>query len=339
MSLLWGAMLVALSLKRSKATQQLFDVPEQYFGGNDHSPYLNWLRDAFIMDNYTASTFLPAKGDPRQGGGVALHWKVDTEYIHIAVAARLSDESVTGGWLAWGISPAGGMLGADVVYWQSSQPDTLTDAHILEDRATPLTDSCGQDWTLEQAETTQSGFIMWEGHRLINTQDAQDHDIVVDPSPGIPGHRVVAAWGDDSSIGYHGNNVARGAVRFASIEEPDFATMMTQKASASFLVQATNHTIRPVETDYVDFCVSKANVVSQGVPASTPLHVVGFEPVLTTGNEAYVHHFVVTASSDDADNACSQSRTFVEVVYGTYTSRARAVQQLPTDLACRPLTH
>jgi hypothetical protein len=304
---------VTIILSVTCTAQQLYDSPEQYFGGNNHSSYIDWVREASILENYTASTFVPVNGDPHQG--VALHWKITSSHIHVAVAARVSDES-TGGWLALGISPAGGMLGADVVYWQASQPDTLTDAHILEDRATPLTDSCGQDWTLVQADSSWSGFIMWEGKRLLRTQDSHDHDIVVDTSPGIPDHRVIAAWGDGDNIEYHGNRVARGAVRFATTATPDFATEMKQKASSSFVVQATNHTIRPVDTDYVNFCISKTDVVRQGVPGDAPLHIVGFEPILTPGNEKYVHHFVVTASSDEGENACAQPRSFVEVVYG-----------------------
>ena len=302
-----------VSSAAASSFSQLFDTPSAYFGGTDNAPYLEWV--GALETNYTTSTFLPMAGDTRQG--VALHWRIDGDQIHLAVAARIVVTNDDDGWLAFGLSPAGGMLGSDVVYWQASQPDTLTDGHIVEDRAQPLTDIC-QDWTLIQAESSRPGFIMWEGRRLANTQDVQDHEIVIDPQPGLPAHRVVAAWGESAQISYHGNQVVRGAVRFIDTPEIDFATQMDAAATSSFVVRATDHELRLVDTDYVDFCVSKANIVAQGVRGDKALHTIGFEPIIQPGNEKYVHHFVVTASNDAGDDACADSDSFTELAYGKY---------------------
>ena len=105
------------------------------------------------------------------------------------------------GWLGFGIAEGGAMQGADIVYYQSSAPTTVTDAYALE-FAMPVSD-ISQDWTL-LATSTDGGLLTVEVSRLIDTQDPQDLKLVDDSWPAIDGTRVIAAWGSSPYIMYHG---------------------------------------------------------------------------------------------------------------------------------------
>ena len=117
--------LFAMLAASASASLQLRDTPTLYFGGADHQSYLDWLSEKTVEERYQASTFLPGP----EGQGAAIHWKIEGEEILLALAVRAT------GWAAFGISQAGGMLGADIVYWEASQPDTLTDAFVVGDGA------------------------------------------------------------------------------------------------------------------------------------------------------------------------------------------------------------
>ena len=255
-----GILLVFSPTPATSQHRQLFDDPQAYFGGVNHQSYLSWMAENSITDRYAASTFLPAKSG-ELADGAALHWKVVGDELHVAMAARAQ------GWLAFGITQAGGMLGSDIVYWELAAPETLTDAHVEETR-NPLPDDCGQDWTFVASDTTREGFVMWEGKRLLQTGDTQDHDIIPDATDFIPAHRVIAAWGDEESMGYHDKNVARGVLRFhqTAADRVDFASLMKEKATTSFSIRASDYTIKPVDTEYKEFCFSKADIIKQGIP-------------------------------------------------------------------------
>lgn len=93
----------ALLLSQSTvAAQQLSNDPPSYFGGTDHEAYLDWVNKNEIETKYDNSVYVPSID---RSSGAAIHWSVDDEYIHVAVAARCS------GWIGFGISEAGGKLG------------------------------------------------------------------------------------------------------------------------------------------------------------------------------------------------------------------------------------
>ena len=89
----------ALSLIVAASAQQLSNDPNSYFGGSNHGAYLDWLSDHDIEARYNNSVYMPSI-DP--GLGAAVHWKVEGEYFHVAVAARAS------GWVGFGLSDVGG---------------------------------------------------------------------------------------------------------------------------------------------------------------------------------------------------------------------------------------
>ena len=144
--------------------------PEEYFGGIDAQPYLDWVDEN--GGNYDKSHYMRSSANP--DNGAAIHWHIDKEYIHLAVAVRAT------GWVGFGIAEAGGMFGADVALYEAKNPDSIMDKHILDVRF-PIDDS-SQDWELKESRSDR-GFLIFEAKRLLNTDDPQDRQIVF-------GHRM-----------------------------------------------------------------------------------------------------------------------------------------------------
>lgn len=85
-----------------------------HFEGIEAGPYRAWYNDFGIESKYTSMVYLQGSDPTQPQNGAAIHWKVDEEYVHIAVAARAT------GWVAFGIAEAGGMLGADMALFGKS---------------------------------------------------------------------------------------------------------------------------------------------------------------------------------------------------------------------------
>jgi DOMON domain/Copper type II ascorbate-dependent monooxygenase, N-terminal domain len=263
-------------------------TPDSFFGGSDNDAYQQWVQSRQGA-SYTGLTYVAADGNTTAGSnGVAIHWRVDAvnELLYVAVAARAMD-----GWIAFGIADAGGMRGSDIVIYETSKPDRLTDAHVLYDRVAPFIDDC-QDWTLA-ASYNEDGFLIFEGIRKFDTKDAQDHIILDDTAINIPAQRVIAAWGDSDTMQYHSTKRARSAVRWfgAVDEQTSFRKLMKEQASGFFDMYLGNFTIPTLETEYVDFCYNWGpDFVPQGVPADSNVVMVGAEMILDPIAGPYIHH-------------------------------------------------
>ena len=276
-----------------------------YFGGTDHDRYLTWYEtvsskytgSAFIYDtstkNSTKSKNTTISTTTSYRDGVAVHWYVDESYVYIGVATRAQD-----GWVAFGLAEAGGMKGADIVIYETSKPNTLSDAHVLKDRF-PLLDIC-QDWVFLDA-INADGFLIFEGRRLLNTNDGQDHPIINDTETFIPAQRVIAAWGDDTStMMYHGpTNRVRGAIRlYGTVDESTKFQSLIAEADGYFDMLVNNYTLENITTAYIDFCFNwDTDVLPQGIPSNTNIYVLAAETILdSNGGGSFVHHAAITAS-------------------------------------------
>jgi hypothetical protein len=284
-----------------------------YFGGTAPDAYTTDL-----ANRYTGKVFLPSMADSTQGA--AVYWSVDDEFVYIAVVVRAT------GWLGFGLAEAGGMLGADMALFTAIRPTEIIDAYTVEGRR-PLPDDCQQDWelvnaTVDTSTTTGddenngggSGFLMIELKRLLNTGDPQDHVLLNDESTLIGPRRVIAAWGDDPEMGYHGAKRARGAIRFFGTgnEQTTFQASMAQFSNGTFDLRASQYPIKTMETEYVEICVTRDDLIAQGVPNTTDLlNVIGYEPIVTSGSEPYVHHFIVRGNRD---TTCGSFTS--EIAYG-----------------------
>jgi len=236
-----------------------------HFGGVNHQEYISWLS---TRARYSESLYLPADGDQ----GAAVHWTIDGDTIRLAVVARAQ------GWIGLGFSENGGMDGADLMIYEASS-DRIIDAYVM-DAFVPLIDDC-QSWTLEYSERGEHMIIM-EASRLLDPQDTQDRALRYDADYEIPISKVIAAWGDGETYGYHGPNVVRGGVRWHSVgneEEAYVEQEIAQFAEGSFEVRAKDRRIRERETEYVDFCLTWDEIQEQGLP-NQPASVIAFEPII-----------------------------------------------------------
>ena len=284
--------------------------PSEYFGGSEHGMYLSWFDT--VSSKYTGSAFLydtSTKNSTKSENttatnyrnGVAVHWYVDESYLYIGVATRAQD-----GWVAFGLAEAGGMKGSDMVIYETSKPNTLSDAHVLKERV-PILDIC-QDWVYLDA-INADGFLIFEGKRLLNTMDGQDHPIIDDSQTFIPAQRVIAAWGDTtSSMTYHGpDNRVRGAIRlYGTGDEVTKFQSLIAESDGYFDLLVNNHTLENATTRYVNFCFNwDTDVLPQGgIPNNTNLYVVAAETILDkNGGGSFVHHASITASRTPLLNA------------------------------------
>jgi hypothetical protein len=301
----------------SKAAQE-FETDRviacDHFDGTDHEAYLNWYEEFAVASKYPNQAYLQGSDPTKPEDGAAIHWKVDNDYVYLAVAARAT------GWIGFGISEAGGMTGTDMVFFTAARPDELVDAYTDDERY-PKTDDCASDWEMVSSHVDQEGgFIMFETKRPLNTNDPQDKPIVNDASMLIPGHRVIAAWGDSAEIGYHGLQRARGTIRFYGIGDEDatFKAAMENAAKGYIEIKSDNFVIPNVDTAYIDFCFSREDLINQGLPNITDLlNIIGWEPIVQANNTAYVHHFVVTGSSSSpyCDSNGTDDMAFMEIAY------------------------
>jgi hypothetical protein len=145
-----------------------------HFGGVDPEGYHQWYDSNDISTKYPNLVYIPGADPNKPENGAAIHWKVDGDFVHLAVAARAT------GWLGFGIAEAGGMLGADMAIFTASRPNEIVDAYTSDWRQ-PQTDDCSNNWELVSSLVdTEGGFLMFEVKRLLNTGDPQDKVIVND---------------------------------------------------------------------------------------------------------------------------------------------------------------
>jgi hypothetical protein len=226
------------------------------------------------------------------------------------------------------------MLGSDMALFSINRPYEIVDAHVVESFY-PKEDDCQSDWVYVNSSAatsltnvqrvgslTETGneFIMFETRRKLVTNDPQDMPIVRDNIIAIAEQRIIAAWGDTPDVSFHGTNVARGSIRVfkEALDEPDFDVTMALHADGSFFVGANNYEIPSNDTTYADFCITRSDLIAQGVPNTTDLmSVIGFKPVVQDESGAFVHHFVVTGKFNPSDDSCGEGAGF-DMVFGKF---------------------
>lgn len=289
-----------------EAVLGLHDDPTQFFGGENHDSYLEWL-NSDRSSAFDCQVFFQNPAEPDHSLGTALHWSiVDDKWIRLAIIVRAQ------GWVGLGLSENGGMRGADMVIFEARNPTQLVDAHVLDD-LNPIVDSC-QNWELNYSDVTDDGFMIVEATRLLDTGDTQDHRIYDDSQLAAIPHRVISAWGDSETWSYHGRNVAKRDILFhgGSDVASVFKKTMAEEAEGSFVIAAQDFLIPAQETRYKDFCFDADFFEAQGVPMDKSLHVIGIEPIIDPRTTKYVHHFTIRSSEG---NTCATGQPY-ESVYG-----------------------
>ena len=203
------------------------------------------------------------------------------------------------------------MLGSDMALFKASDPETILDSYVVEDRNPgPLVDEC-QSWQLVSS-IIEDGWLIVEMNRPLDTMDTQDLQILNDAEL-IAETRLIAAWGDSESVSYHGFNVGKVATKLYSPQRGDDVTASFQEraeaASDGFLeIRENNYNIPARDTTYQYVCKNFAELQAEfnlPDPGNGSLHFIGVEAILSPETEQFVHHFIVgggagCTSNDDA---------------------------------------
>jgi dopamine beta-monooxygenase len=296
--------------------------PSSYFGGSDNEAYTAWLQTV----SYNKSTFLASTND--EGKGVALHWTTDDTIIRLAVATQAT------GWVAFGLGETGSMRGADIVMF-IAETNELIDSYVLDQLVKPFPDDC-QSWTLVDS-TVEGDFIIFEATRLLDTGDTQDRVFVDDSNTLVAPARVLAAWGDSAEPSYHGSNNARGVIRFfgnasSADEYQTFARVMEEEAEGSFAVKANDFIIPAERTTYQNFCLSRDDIIAMNVTLDQDLHTIGIKPIVDPRSKKYVHHYVLTASSQPWNSSLSCDEEFLRLDIAYVWAPGDAPLNLPENI-------
>ena len=227
-------------------------------------------------------------------------WKVNN--VDNTIDILLHSSGLVGGssasWFAFGLSEAGGMLGADIVSVEfgSSGSVSVVDRYVswvaspLEQppRPHPGADT-QQDWELVCGESLENS-VTAVVRRKLTTPDEEEDRAFVRGSVS-----VIYAWGD-GAFGYHGSN--RGSIKVDILSDKLSsvdAFVPPADADGSFVKGfSPGYELLPTKTQYV------CQVHDVG---TTPLHVISSEQVYSL-NEVYgpyVHHVLVHACGNDLD--------------------------------------
>jgi hypothetical protein len=289
------SLLLGATLLLSQWTNELVSASRQSLAGEDvPQTYATWLLQN--GRNYESNKFLGSNDE------FAVHWKIDGDQIHVAAAVAAK------GWISFGLSEAGGMKGADMFVYTAATNEVLD--MYATDYARPFEDSC-QDWKLKNATIAdEDGFMVVEVSRSLTTEDDQDLDFYDDSLIYIPSHRVIAAWGDQPQLSYHGaDDSGLGVIRFHALQGPIVPVVEKRVSAAenstsnglivgeggdfSIEIRVPDDYIIPTDqTTYENICFSAEDLGDLGLDLTSKSHFVGAK-YLEGGNEDYVHHIVL----------------------------------------------
>jgi hypothetical protein len=174
-----------------------------------------------------------------------------------------------------------------MLIFEAQNPQTVKDAYVTVQRF-PQMDDC-QDWEFVDSKT-EDNFLIVQVRRKLNTGDTQDLAILNDGDYGVPSQRIIAAWGDDETFAFHGMKRARGTIRWFNFGEDEatvFQEAMHANAEGSFAVRREDYPIKPIETDYANFCITGDGLRAEGIALDDGVTIIGIDPVITS---EYVHH-------------------------------------------------
>ncbi|CAN0512619.1 unnamed protein product, partial [Ectocarpus sp. 12 AP-2014] len=163
------------------------------------------------------------------------------------------------------------------------------------------------------------GSLVFEAERALDTEDDQDRVFSDDSFEGAQPTRLLAAWGDSDTVGYHDGNFAKGqVVMFGGSENDDAADPVLEVKTSEdvqfFDAAPKNFSIPTVRTWYEDTCITASEL-----PDLDEYHVIAFEGLLQADTAEYVHHLVLTGfyGASDCGNACSE---WLEEFFGSEDS-------------------
>ena len=188
---------------------------------------------------------------------------------------------LTIGWIGWGLSPNGGMTGADVVIgWKDDTGVSHIHDRYARGRFKPQID-VQQDYTLLQmTETTTNTSMTFK--RKLKTADENDIDIT-DATM-----RVIWSWSDQDPMSKDDvrMHTKRGSKSILLLDYGAINAQPLPSQYKTFDLRVENKTIDPERTMY--WCKA-FKIPDMGEKKQ---HVVQIDPLITPGNEGKVCRFI-----------------------------------------------
>ncbi|CAG0895153.1 unnamed protein product [Darwinula stevensoni] len=216
-------------------------------------------------------------------GIVNLFWTPDLENGVITFELHVK----TQGWAGLGFSANGAMPGSDIVVgWVKDGQSYFSDRHAVGNEL-PLVDE-RQDYELLFASEDEEGLTL-RFKRPIDTCDEDDFYITSDT------WSVIYAFGetdpDEEDPFYHGRD-NRG-VKSVNLLDPQNGDIPDEPGVKEWELR-NDIIIPPIDTTY--WCS-----VFKAPPVDRKHHIIGYQPWIMEGNEAYLHHFVVATCTVNED--------------------------------------
>ncbi|XP_078510070.1 putative DBH-like monooxygenase protein 2 [Lissotriton helveticus] len=208
-------------------------------------------------------------------GRVVLRWDFNKTTEEITFDLQVK----TTGWIGFGLSPGGGMTGADIVIGGVSpapnQTTYFADYHAVGE-VTPVQDTV-RNYKLEFLSENE-GLTTMRFSRKFRTCDPFDVDVTADTQ------RIIAAYGISDTIRYHGSSQ-----RFmASVQLLSEAPVSGPDPEPSFTydIKMSNFSIPPDTTTY-----GCAYILLPQLPEKN--HIYKFDSIIQDSNKNLVHHIMV----------------------------------------------
>ncbi|XP_078511754.1 putative DBH-like monooxygenase protein 2 [Lissotriton helveticus] len=206
-------------------------------------------------------------------GTVVVRWDINkaTEEITIEMEAR------TLGWIGFGLSPSGGMIGADIAIGgvMPNQTTYFGDYHAIG-HFKPILDPM-QNFRLLSVTENETSTIM-RYIRKFRTCDPDDVDVTANTQ------RIIAAFGETDTLEYHGpNQHFQASVQLLSetpVSQPD------PVPSFSYDLKMTNFPVPSTDTTYGCAYLPLPQV-------QVKHHVYKFDPIIQRDNGNLVHHMII----------------------------------------------
>ncbi|XP_070572376.1 DBH-like monooxygenase protein 1 homolog [Ptychodera flava] len=249
------------------------------------------------LQDYTHNVVLDGNEDYH------MYWKFDDEKITFEVHVR------TTGWVGFGFSPNGGMPGSDmVVGWVLDNGEVkFTDRHATA-YSEPIIDD-KHDYKLLLGKE-EDDFTVLKFERLIDTCD-DEHDWLLtsdttrviwayhhdDPDDGVPmlrhSHRGTKSVRLLSVVGENESDLGPDVMTYDLLNNNVSDICSVVWVMDHIVIGGRNHFHLPA-TDTTYYCLGYK------LPElDSKHHIIKYEPVIQTGNEAYVHHILVYQCRSD----------------------------------------
>ncbi|XP_026175237.1 DBH-like monooxygenase protein 2 homolog isoform X2 [Mastacembelus armatus] len=201
------------------------------------------------------------------GKMVCLHWGFDAVLGNITFKLVVN----TTGWVGFGLSPNGGMTGADIVMGGLGPRGSYFSDYYATDETMPLVDTQQSYTLLSVAETNGQTIMTFE--RTMSTCDPQDLSITTQPI------KLIYAYGLTDEITYH--STRRGTLEVNLL---NYLPKMSMSNSTYLSVKVDNISIPPVKTYYHCKVMSFPTL-------TTKHHIYQIEPAIE--NYDIVHHLLL----------------------------------------------